>query len=144
MLEIWRSMLQRGAQAIFLRGNFLLQRIAWFSGRLHGRQLSEQVSAEQLRCKQCRSFSRFKYNKSTWRKIRLLLLAQTLRQKTLCEQVRDESSSSEKNDADESKKNAMDLEFHKPEKGADIRLQIRFSKFIASKSVWAYQLKTVL
>tara|TARA_E500000331_G_scaffold125252_1_gene122915 strand:+ start:361 stop:693 length:333 start_codon:yes stop_codon:yes gene_type:complete len=77
-------------------------------------------------------------------KIRLLLLAQTLRQKTLCEQVRDESSSSEKNDADESKKNTMDLEFHKPEKDTDIRLQIRFSKVIASKSVWAYQLKTVL
>jgi hypothetical protein len=77
-------------------------------------------------------------------KIRLLLLAQTLRQKTLCEQVRDEYSSSEKNDADESKKNTMDLEFHKPEKGTDIRLQIRFSKVIASKSGWAYQLKTVL
>ena len=54
-------------------------------------------------------------------KIRLLLLAQTLRQKTLCEQVRDESSSSEKKDADESKKNTMDLEFHKPEKDTDIR-----------------------
>ena len=38
----------------------------------------------------------------------------------------------------------MDLEFHKPEKDTDIRLQIRFSKVIASKSVWAYQLKTVL
>ena len=38
----------------------------------------------------------------------------------------------------------MDLEFHKPEKGTDIRLQIRFSKFIAIKSGWAYQLKTVL
>tara|TARA_B100000073_G_C23560719_1_gene504017 strand:+ start:375 stop:707 length:333 start_codon:yes stop_codon:yes gene_type:complete len=77
-------------------------------------------------------------------KIRLLLLAQTLRQKTLCEQIRDESSSSEKNDADESEKNTMDLEFHKPEKDTDIRLQIRFSKVIASKSGWAYQLKTVL
>ena len=38
----------------------------------------------------------------------------------------------------------MDLEFHKPEKDTDIRLQIRFSKVIASKSGWAYQLKTVL
>ena len=38
----------------------------------------------------------------------------------------------------------MDLEFHKPEKDTDISLQIRFSKVIASKSVWAYQLKTVL
>jgi hypothetical protein len=35
----------------------------------------------------------------------------------------------------------MDLEFHKPEKDTDIRLQIRFSKVIASKSFWAYQLK---
>ena len=42
------------------------------------------------------------------------------------------------------KKNTMDLEFHKPEKDTDIRLQIRFSKVIASKSGWAYQLKTVL
>ena len=58
--------------------------------------------------------------------------------------MRDESSNSEKNDADESKKNTMDLEFHKPEKDTDIRLQIRFSKVIASKSGWAYQLKTVL
>jgi hypothetical protein len=66
-------------------------------------------------------------------KIRLLLLAQTLRQKTLCEQVRDESSSSENNDADESKKNTMDLEFHKPEKGTDIRLQICFQKFLPAK-----------
>ncbi|MCH2293883.1 MAG: hypothetical protein MK488_02720 [SAR324 cluster bacterium] len=55
--------------------------------------------------------------------------------------MRDESSSSEKNDADESKKNTMDLEFHKPEEDTDIRLQIRFSKVIASKSGWAYQLK---
>ncbi|MEC8393735.1 MAG: hypothetical protein VX003_02635 [SAR324 cluster bacterium] len=58
--------------------------------------------------------------------------------------MRDESTSCEKNDADESKKNTMDLEFHKPEKDTDIRLQISFSKVIASKSVWAYQLKTVL
>ena len=54
--------------------------------------------------------------------------------------IRD-SSSSEKNDADESEKNTMDLEFHKPEEGTDIRLQIRFSKVIASKSGWVYQLK---
>ncbi len=38
----------------------------------------------------------------------------------------------------------MDLEFHKPEKDTDIRLQIRISKVIASKDGWAYQLKTVL
>jgi len=74
-------------------------------------------------------------------KIRLLLLTQSFRQKTLCEQVRDESSNCEKNDADESEKNTMDLEFHKPKKDTNIRVQIRFSKVIASKSGWAYQLK---
>ncbi|MCH2298369.1 MAG: hypothetical protein MK441_10740 [SAR324 cluster bacterium] len=55
--------------------------------------------------------------------------------------MRDESSSSKNNDADESKKNTMDLKFHKPEKGTDIRLQICFSKVFASKGAWAYQLK---
>ena len=43
------------------------------------------------------------------------------------EQVRDESTNCEKNDADESKK-MMDLEFHKPEKDTGGRLQIRFQK----------------
>ncbi len=38
----------------------------------------------------------------------------------------------------------MDLEFHKPKKGMDIRLQIRFLKVIASKGGLGISIKTVL